>query len=74
MNELEVNTYINAAEEALIGDPDHKRWMEALYAARKSMMDEYGCNSGSLEGILFEIWNKRIGYILDHRQDISERT
>ena len=72
MNELEVNSYINAAQEGLKGNPEYEHWMEALYVERKRMMDDYGCNGGSLEGILFEIWNKRIAYILDNKEKIDD--
>lgn len=69
MNELEVNSYIAAASEALQDDPDYKRWFDALVEERKVLLD-HGYNSGTVEGLLFSIWNQRIGYILDHLDEI----
>ena len=69
MNGLEVNEYITKATEALNDDPEHERWWQALYKERGRMQDEYGDMGSNLEGILFEIWNQRIGYILDHLDD-----
>lgn len=65
MNELEVNEYINEATEALMGTPEYERWWDALCNERKNLMDKYGANSGNIEGILFELWNLKLGYILD---------
>ena len=65
MNELEVNEYINEATEALMGTSEYERWWDALCNERKKLMDEHGANPGTIEGILFELWNLKIGYILN---------
>ena len=70
MNELDVNTYIAAASEALQDDPDYKRWFNALVEERR-VLGEHGCNVGTVEALLFSIWNQRIGYILDHLDEIK---
>lgn len=70
MNSLEVNTYINAAMEALNDDPEYNRWFNALVEQRKAAMQS-GYDLKRLEGILFEIWNMRIGYILEHQDEIK---
>ena len=71
MNGLEANTYINAASEALQNDPEYNRWFDALVKEREAMQ-ECGVNTGKIEGILFEIWNQRICYILDNLETIKK--
>lgn len=70
MSELEVNDYIVAAKEALNDDPDYNRWFNALVEERKAL-SEKGCHSGTVEGLLFSIWNQRIGYIIEHLDEIK---
>lgn len=48
MNELEVNGYIVAAEEALNDDPIFKSYFNALVEER-TRLAENGCNSGNIE-------------------------
>ena len=69
MNELEVNDYIVAAEKALQDDPIFQSNFNALVEQRKALAEK-GCNSGTVEALLFSIWNQRIGYILDHLDEI----
>jgi len=64
-SELEVNSFISEASEALSGTPEYDSWMEALYKERGRMQEKYGYMGENLEAILFGIWNKRIGYILN---------
>ncbi len=73
MDTLEVNSYISAAEEALHNDPDYQRWFNALVEQRINAKERGGCDIGKVEGILFEMWNAKIGYILDHRKEIEEK-
>lgn len=69
MTEIEVNDYISVAREALNDDPDYNRWFSALVEERKAL-SEKGCHSGAVEGLLFSIWNQRIGYIIEHLDEI----
>lgn len=69
MTELEVNDYVAAAEEALKDDPTFNSYFSALVKERENLA-ENGCHSGTIEGILFSIWNQRIGYILEHLEEI----
>lgn len=69
MDELEVNGYIAAAEEVLNDDPTFKSYFNALVEERKKLAEK-DCNSGNIEGILFYIWSQRIGYIIDHLDEI----
>ncbi len=69
MSELEVNSYIRAAEEALNDDPAFQSYFNALIEERKALAEK-GCNSGTVEALLFSIWNQRIGYIIEHLDEI----
>ncbi len=68
MNELEVNEYIAAAEEALYDTPEYKSYFNALIEERKVLI-ENGCNPGSIEAILFSLWNMKIGWIIEHENE-----
>lgn len=70
MSEIEVNSYICAAQKALNDDPVFQDLFSALVKERKSL-SEKGCNTGTIEALLFSIWNQRIGYILDHLDEIN---
>jgi hypothetical protein len=72
MESLEVNTYINAAEEALHEDPEYRRIFDALVAERIRLRDDYGADYSKIEGILFELWNLKIGYMLDNKDAIGK--
>ena len=74
MNELEVNNYISVAEEALKDDPDYQRWFSALVEQRIKARDGEGYDIARVEGILFEMWNAKIGYILDHKEEIEKKS
>lgn len=71
MSELEVNTFINVSTEALNDDPKYKRWFNALVEERVAAK-KCGYDYGRMEGVLFELWNMRIGYILDHLDEIKD--
>ncbi len=73
MSPIEVNSYINAAEEVLRNDPEYMRWFDALVEKRKEAYDNYGYCVAGVEGVLFELWNAKIGYILDHKDEIEEK-
>ena len=58
MKELEANDYTAAAREALNGGPDYNRRLSAL-AEEREALSEKGRHSGTVEGLLFFIWNQR---------------
>ena len=72
MDILDVNEYINAASEALQNDSDYQHWLYALYNARKDALDICDCNTGKVEGCLWQLYVRQIAYILDNRELIEE--
>lgn len=65
MNELEVNEYINKAEQALKDNPEYQHWFAALARERQRLLS-LDITIDKIEGILFELWHMKIEYILDH--------
>ena len=71
MDILDVNEYLNAATEALQNDSDYQHWLYALYNARKNALDKCDCNTGKVEGCLWQLYVRQLAYILDNRAVIE---
>lgn len=70
MEILEVNMYLCAAIEALQNDPEYCHWFDELVKNRlKAQSHKY--NTDTLEAVLYELEALKIGYILDHREEIE---
>ena len=64
MDILNVNEYLNKAEEKLQEDPEYIHWFEELVKCRKEA-EECGFNISKLEGIMYQLYARDIGCILD---------
>lgn len=73
MDILQVNEYLNAASEALQDDPEYFHWIQALGNARKQALDECDCYTDKIEGCLWQLYARKVAYILDNRDKIEER-
>ncbi len=73
MDILDVNSYINAASEALQDDPEYNRWFKALANERSKIMSGEIAHTGTIEGILYELWALKLAYILDHKEELDNR-
>ena len=70
MHILEVNEYSNAAKEAFHEIPEYKRWFEELVKNRLCACS-YGYDTGTLEAVMYELESLRLGYVLDHLEEIE---
>ncbi|MBQ7431357.1 hypothetical protein [Butyrivibrio sp.] len=71
MDIIEVNEYLNAASDALQDDPEYFHWIQALGKARRQALDECNCVTDKVEGCLWQIYARQVGYILDNREKIE---
>lgn len=72
MNALKINEYIDLTTELANEDPQYKELFHSLEAERKNAKDNFGYDTGTLEALLFDLWAYRIGYLLDHKDELDE--
>ena len=72
MDILDVNEYLNEAHKTLSDDNDYKHWFNELVKCRKEA-DECGFDIARLEGALYQLHIRDIGFIIDklNRPDFS---
>lgn len=73
MDILDVNEYLNAASEALQDDSEYFHWIQALGTARRQALDECDCCTNKVEGCLWQLYVRQVGYILDNRDTIEAK-
>ena len=71
MDILDVNEYLNAAEELLQDDSEYRHWFEELVKCRKEA-EECGFNISRLEGVMYQLYVRDIGCILDKLHALDE--
>ena len=64
MDILDVNEYLNKAEEQLQEDPEYIHWFEELIKCRQEA-EKCGFNVSRLEGVMYQLYARDIGCILD---------
>lgn len=64
MDILDVNEYLNEAHKTLSDDNDYKHWFNELVKCRKEA-DECGFDITRLEGVLYQLHIRDIGFIID---------
>ncbi len=70
MDILRVNEYYNAATEALLNDREYACWFGELVKCRlEARTCDY--NTGTIESVLYELESLRLGYILEHLEEIE---
>ncbi len=64
MDILDVNEYLNKAEEQLQENPEYIHWFKELVKCRKEA-EGCGFDIGRLEGVMYQLYARDIGCILD---------